>query len=355
MAAFGAICEEGSSGVLASVVQVEGSTYRRPGARLLVTPDDGMIGLISGGCLEGDLLERAQVVRANGAPTRVRYDATGEDDLVWGLGLGCAGVVDVWLERVDANAPGPLDWLRHWLATRTPAAMATATEGPRAGERAALTPDGALLGGLAGDEIEAELRAALSTGRSRTVRSGAEQRSIEVFHPPLRVCVFGAGPDAAPLVRSMVALGWDVDLFDHRSALVEAARFPGASATCVPVDDAVAAAEIGDDAHCVVMTHHYLNDRTLVRGLLETPAPYLGLLGPRQRADDLLADLADDGCVIGEEDRERVFAPAGLDLGADSPEGIALSIAAEIQAVAAGRPGGWLRDRKGPIHDPEIG
>ena len=353
VAAFAEICDGGRSGVLASVVHVEGSTYRRAGARLLVTPDDAMIGLISGGCLEGDLLERAQAVRASGTGTRVRYDATGDDDRVWGLGLGCAGVVDVWLERVDARTPGPLHWLAEWLATRTTAAMATATEGPRAGQRAALVSGAHMLGALSGPEVENDLRTALSDGRSRTVRDGAEQRSIEVFRPALRVVLFGAGPDAVPLVNAMAALGWDVLLVDHREALARPERFPGAEVHCVPVAEEVEAARIDAGTYCVVMSHHYLNDRLLVRDLLATPSPYLALLGPKQRGDDLLRDLAADGVTITDHDRARIFAPAGLDLGADSPETIALSIAAEIQAVSARRSGGWLRDRKGPIHDPE--
>jgi len=353
VAAFQTICDTGGSGVLASIVHVEGSTYRRAGARLLVTPDDQMIGLISGGCLEGDLLERAQAVRATRTSERVRYDATGDDDLVWGLGLGCAGVVDVWLERVDARTPGPLLWLEEWLRTRTTAALSTATEGPRAGQRAALVSGSAVVGSLSGSAVEAELRAALESGRSRTTRDGDEQRSVEVFRPPLRIAVFGAGPDAAPLVRFGTALGWDLLLVDHRAALAVPENFPGAEVQCVPVEDAVEAARVDGGTYCIVMSHHYLNDRTLVRGLLSTASPYLALLGPKQRGDDLLADLAADGKTITDEDHARIFAPAGLDLGADSPETIALSITAEIQAVSANRSGGWLRDRKGPIHDPE--
>ena len=353
LAAFDGLCEAGEAGVLASVVHVEGSTYRRSGARLLVTGEDRMIGLISGGCLEGDLLEHAKRVLESGAPTLVHYDATDEDDLVWGLGLGCAGVVEVWLERVDASAPGPLVWLAEWLAERRVAAMATAVGGPRAGQRGALPRGGRRLGTLDGHALERELASALETGQSRSIQQQGERIAIEVFQPPTRMVVFGAGPDASPLTRLAVELGWDVSVLDHRPASARPERFPGADVRCIPVGEAVAAAAPWADAYCVVMTHHYLNDRALVKDLLATEAPYLAVLGPKQRTDDLLSDLRAEGVRIDDESLERIHAPAGLDLGADAPETIALSIAAEIQAVAAQRSGGWLRDRKGPIHDPE--
>ena len=153
--AYTRLAERGEAGVLASVAHVAGSTYRRPGARMLVLPDDTMVGLISGGCLEGDLLEHARRVRETGVPALVQYDHRGQDDIVWGLGLGCAGAVDVWLERVDARSPGPLRWLEAWSHARESGAIATALSGPRAGERRALTGRGELLGKLAAPEVDA--------------------------------------------------------------------------------------------------------------------------------------------------------------------------------------------------------
>ncbi len=340
--------------MLASVVHVEGSTYRRAGARLLVTAGDQMIGLISGGCLEGDLLEHAKRVLETGEAVLVHYDATNEDDLVWGLGLGCAGVVEVWLERVDRDSPGPLHWLADWIRSRRPAAMATAISGPRAGERRALPRDQGAIGTLSLPPVDEALLAARGSGRGRGLAHQGQRIAIECFRPPTRLVIFGAGPDASPLARLAVDLGWDVSVLDHRPASARPERFPGAEVVCTPIDAAVAHADPGPETYCVVMTHHYLNDRALLKDLLATPSPYLAMLGPRRRTDDLLSDLASEGIALDEAaDRERIFAPAGLDLGADAPETIALSIAAEIQAVASSRSGGWLRDRKGPIHDPE--
>jgi xanthine/CO dehydrogenase XdhC/CoxF family maturation factor len=312
-----------------------------------------MIGLVSGGCLEGDLLEHAKRVLETGVAILVHYDASTEDDIVWGLGLGCAGVVEVWLERVDHDTAGPLDELARWINTRQPAALATAIEGPRFGQRRALPLGDVANGSLASDAIDSALAAALDRARGQTLELSDERISIEYFRPPTRIVLFGAGPDAAPLARLAGDLGWDADLYDPRRAVARAERFPGATVVCTPIEGAVAHADPGPDSYCVVMTHHYLNDRALLKDLLATPTAYIAMLGPKQRTEDLLSDLASEGLALDDGDRERIFAPAGLDLGADAPETIALSIAAEIQAVSSARSGGWLRDRKGPIHDPE--
>jgi xanthine/CO dehydrogenase XdhC/CoxF family maturation factor len=363
------LAERGEAGVLASVAHVAGSTYRRPGARMLVLPDDTMVGLISGGCLEGDLLEHARRVRETGVPALVQYDHRGQDDIVWGLGLGCAGAVDVWLERVDAAHPGPLALLGAWSHAREAGAIATALAGPRAGERRALGARGDFSGTLSSRAIDSALRECLAakTGRrlilalpvasappaAREAGLGAGQPVwIEVARPPLRLALFGAGPDAIPLARIAREIGWDVAVFDHRAAYALGERFPGADVQHVAVASAVDRAAVDARTHAIVMTHHYLHDRALLGALLATPAPYIAVLGPRQRTQDLLGELAGEGRAVSDEDRARVFGPAGLDVGADAPEEIALAICAEVQAFAAGRSGGSLRERKGPIHEP---
>ena len=348
LAAYDRLSAAGASGVLASVVAVEGSTYRRPGARTLILPDETAIGLVSGGCLEGDLLERARAVRASGRATLVHYDFRGEDDLIWGLGLGCAGAVDVLLERVDAARPGPLAWLGAWLRERRRGAIATLLDGPRAGERRALAEGGAPEGPL----VAAAVDTALADGRARRSASAAGDVAIERFEPPLRIALFGAGPDAVPVARLAAELGWDVVVLDQRPAFARAERFPDARVLHAEVEHAVARAGLDASDFALLMTHHYLHDRVLLAELLRSPVRYIALLGPKQRSEDLLAELAAAGRRVGDEERARLFGPAGLDLGADSPESIALAIVAEIQAVAAGRSGGALRDRKGPIHDP---
>ena len=350
-----ALAARGERGVLASVVFASGSTYRRPGARLLVMPDDEMIGLLSGGCLEGDLLEHAVRVRHQGRPERVHYDATGDDDILWGLGLGCAGVVDVLLEPVDAQQPGPLHWLESWRDARATGVLATDLSDEGLGRRWALHPDGRIE--MRGPEGELPnqgrcLRETLASGRSRRLQLGELELALEVVRPPLRLALFGAGPDAEPVVRLALELGWDVCIADGRPAYAQAERFPGASVHCVEPEQAVAALAVDRETHALVMTHHYLHDRALLADLLPSPAPYIGLLGPKQRALDLLTDLTGEGLAPSEEQRARLFAPAGLDIGGEGPEAIALALIAELQAVAEARSGGWLRDRKGPIHEP---
>jgi len=377
LAAFAGLCDAGEAGVLASVVRVGGSTYRRPGARMLVLPGGESLGLISGGCLEGDLLEHARDVGESGRPRLLHYDSSDAGDEIWGLGLGCAGAVDVWLERVSAERPGPLGWLADWTARRCGGAIATALGGPQLGARRALEAGGALQGALAGQD--AALARALAEGRGGVSRNdgardaiarggapGAVPRAgeiesdalwIEIARPPLRLVVFGAGPDAAPLLRMARELGWDALVADHRAAFAKPERFPGAEVLHCEAARAVRAARVCAETHCVVMTHHYPSDRTLLRDLLRSEAPYIAALGPKQRTEQLLAELRDEEprdeerAEPGGAMQARLFAPAGLDIGADSPEQIALAIAAEVQAVAAGRSGGWLRERSGPIHD----
>ncbi len=351
LAAFAELAED-ETAILTSVVHAAGSTYRRPGARMLVLPDDRMIGLISGGCLEGDLLEHAGRVRAEGEARLVHYDATAEDDILWGSGLGCAGIVDVLLEPVSSAGAGPLPALAAWREARQTGVLATALGPGELGRRWALHPDGRIEGPPAPNEVRAALEEGRAGGRSRRVAGAGGDLAVEVVPPPLRLVVFGAGPDAGPVARLALELGWDVALSDPRPASARPDRFPGASVHCVPAEEAVAAAAIDAGTHVIVMTHHYLHDRALLEGLLPSPAPYVGLLGPKQRARDLLADLADQGAWFSEEELARLHAPAGLDLGGEGPEAIALSLVGEVQARAQQRPGGWLRARKGPIHDP---
>lgn len=365
--------------MLASVVRVGGSTYRRPGARMLVLPGGESLGLISGGCLEGDLLEHARDVGESGRPRLLHYDSSDAGDEIWGLGLGCAGAVDVWLERVSAQHPGPLGWLADWTARRCGGAIATALGGPQRGARRALEAGGALRGELTGQDVA--LARALAQGRGGVSRNGgldaiarggapdalpragetlprageieSEAVWIEIARPPLRLAVFGAGPDAAPLLRMARELGWDALVVDHRAAFAKPERFPGAEVLHCEAARAVRAAKVCAETYCVVMTHHYPSDRTLLRDLLRSNAPYIAALGPKQRTEQLLAELraGELRAEPGGAPHTRLFAPAGLDIGADSPEQIALAIAAEVQAVAAGRGGGWLRERSGPIHD----
>jgi xanthine dehydrogenase accessory factor len=349
LARYEAIAAAGGVAALATLIHAEGSTYRRPGARLLIAPDDVAVGLVSGGCLEADIIERAQSVLAGGPPLRLRYDHSRPDDVVWGHGLGCAGVVEVFVERVNARSAGPLQILSHWLAERRSGAIATRVSGARAGARRVLGVGTAPRGDAALTTHDPALSEALASGHPALLRDPDGDVAVEVFRPPPELALFGVGPDALPLVAQAELLGWDVRLWDERPHYARPDRLPGRSIVCCPADTAADELGIGPGSFCVVMTHHYLRDRRVLPGLLATGCPYVAVLGPRRRTEQLLSDLRLDG-ALPDDALERVFGPAGLDLGADSPEEIALSIAAEIRAVAAGRQGGPLRERKAPIH-----
>lgn len=364
LAAFAALRASGGHGALATVVRVVGSAYRRPGARMLLGVDGTRVGLVSGGCLEADLVERARPVLESGTPALVTYDASRDEDLVFGLGLGCEGTVEVLIERVPERPDGGhLALLARCLEERRRLALVTLfrTSGVVApGTRLFLVdgePEG---GGPVPDALAValgrEADAALADGRHRnvSVEDGAGARVEALVEPILpwpELFVFGAGPDALPVVRLAVALGFDVTVADHRPAFVRPERFPGAVAVvlCEPAEIA-ATVDPGPDAAVLVMSHSFVSDRAYLGQLLRRPLRYLGALGPKRRTERILAELAAEGVVPDASARARFHAPVGLDLGAETPEEIALSILAEIRAVWMGRAGGPLRDREAPIH-----
>ncbi len=315
-----------SGGVLATLVSVAGSSYRRAGARLLLTEAGQRIGSISGGCLEDDVLARANRVAESGQPEVVTYDTTTENDLVWGVGLGCHGVVQVFLEKLPSH-PRWAVALGENLAARRPTAVAVTwrdADPSRLGTR------------LAGELSDAP--------------------APEIFHqtiePPPALTVFGAGDDARPLVRLARELGWHVTVADPRAEYTTLERFPDADRLVVaPAADLVRRAELPADALAVVMTHRYVHDVPVLRALTAVRPAYVGLLGPRQRATRILSDLARDGVTPDGGFLARLHAPVGLDLGAETPEEVALSIVAEIRAALAGRDARPLRERTKPIHD----
>ena len=312
--------------VLATLVTVEGSSYRRPGARLILTADGGRDGSISGGCLEEDVLLRAREVAATGRPDLALYDTTEENDLVWGTGLGCHGVVRVFLEPVPAR-PAWARRLAENLAAHRPTDLAVVWH--------------AGAGVPAGTRLAADL--ASLPPDARVFR--------QTVKPAVPLVIFGAGDDARPLARLAREIGWQVTVADPRPAFPTAERFPEATRRiCAPAEELVQQAAPPPDAAVVVMTHHYVHDRPLPGALLARPLAYLGLLGPRQRAEKILRDLAADGVAVTPEMRRRLRAPVGLDLGAEVPEEVALAILAEIQATLARRDGRPLRERTGPIH-----
>jgi xanthine/CO dehydrogenase XdhC/CoxF family maturation factor len=314
-----------SPAALATLVEVEGSSYRRPGARLLLLPDGYRVGSISGGCLEEDVMERARRVLATGRPEMAAYDTTAENDLVWGVGLGCQGLVKIFIEKLPATRPLWVDVLGANLASRRDTDLAVEFGGP--------SPAGTHL----------------AAGSPPTAPGNAI--FLETLQAPPALIVFGAGDDAGALLRLATQLGWHLTVADARAAYATAARFPEANAIVVaPAAELADRLEFDERSFVVVMTHRFADDLYLLRALLPHPLAYLGLLGPRKRTDRLLARLNAEGFTPEPAMLAKLHAPVGLDLGGDTPETVALAIVAEIQARLARRTPGFLRERRGPIH-----
>lgn len=316
---------------LATVVSVRGSSYRRPGARLLVPAHGSPIGLISGGCLEEEAARLARRALELDAPVLVTIDHSAEGDELWGMGLGCRGVIELLAEPPELAAE-TLDAL---LAARREGRATYLLTGLD-GERQRLTA------------FEADAlgeRAALAVAHGRPTLLG--DSVLDPILPPLHLVVCGAGPDAGPLVAAGVRHGWRVDVVDRRRSLLVADRFPGAR--LLDADPAAAADETaaGEWTAVVIMSHDFLRDGAYLAGFLGRGVTYLGVLGPRDRTERLLAELE---VAPSDADLAVLHAPAGLDIGADGAEQVATAIMSEILSVLHGRSGAPLRGHAGPIH-----
>jgi xanthine/CO dehydrogenase XdhC/CoxF family maturation factor len=322
-----ALAARGEPMALATVVATRGSTYRRAGARLLIPATGEPIGNISGGCLEGDVARIGREVIASGEPRTVEFDMTADDDAVWGYGLGCNGAIELFVEPT-AGALESVGALR----TGEGACLVIPLDGPSAGLHR-LETDGAAA-------------AALRDGSPRIEEVGGDRIFYEPLLPPLRLLVCGAGHDAIPLVRQAMELGWRVVVVDVRDGLLTAERFGPGVDFANPNPEAAADALAPDQrTAAILMSHNYLRDIAYLRSLLGRPLAYLGVLGPRGRTEQMLAEIGEAAAIA------RLHAPAGLDIGAEGPEEVAHAIIGEILAVTRQRAGGPLRDRPGPIHD----
>jgi xanthine dehydrogenase accessory factor len=361
LAAIESLSARGERLGLATIISVRGSTYRRPGARLLVPENGEPIGNISGGCLEGDVADVARIVMRERVARVVAFDLTADDDAVWGWGLGCNGAVELFVEPAE-KAAATATALRMALEEERPIATVTvlhsALPGVERGDRMLVRPDATTERTFGSQALDAEAREAaveqLRRGRSevRTLADGVRV-FVEVLEPPLRLVICGAGHDVAPLVRAAAGLGWTPIVVDDREAFLTRARFPEATAFVrVERPDQIAkAVSIDERTFVVVMTHKFVNDKEYLTSLLRAPARMISMLGPAARTERLLTELRDEGLEIGAGDLARIHAPAGLDLGAEGPEEIAAAIVSEIVAVRRGRNAGFLRDRSGPIHE----
>jgi xanthine dehydrogenase accessory factor len=372
--AFDAASARGERCALATVVDVEGSSYRRPGARMLVSATGATTGTISAGCLESDVVEHARDVMRTGAARLVEYDtAATSDDVAWELGLGCSGIVRVLVEPL---APRSLymEALRRSCDAGPDASRTVATvyhcatteppDGAGISSGARLVVDGAghvdheKLSGEMVAMLEAHVRSMMRDGAVPVARSChlegiAAKVFVETLLAPVSLLVFGAGHDALPVVELARGLGWRTEVVDPKAREASRARFAVADrVTLLRPGDIGGQVGITPRTVTLLMSHDYAHDAMSLGVLLASPARYIGVMGPRERTERMLKELAASGAtsLLDPTSLARLHAPAGLDIGANGPAEIALSIVAEMRALLDGRLGRPLRERAGPIH-----
>ncbi len=327
--------------VLVTVYHTEGSTYSKAGHRILVADNGDYQGLVSGGCLEGDLAEHSGEVIANGRASLVTYDMRDDADELWGLGIGCNGLIQVMLQRLDpASDYEPFRTLADCIQGRSPVVCATIIESGEerlpAGATLIINTDGEqLLKTQVPDHYESTLmehyRETAHEGNTRLITHEQSGGQLTVLYsrvlPLPRMLVLGAGLDAIPVVNIANQLGWRITIMDHRQAYLEKAGFDKLpNAFNIEPKNLAAATDLSQFSAAIVMSHHLTTDRVYLRQLAPSSIPYVGVLGPQARRDRLVADLSSEGI----EGLDRIKGPIGLDIGADCAESIALSMLAEI-------------------------
>lgn len=344
------VYSHGKRAAVATVVRVRGSAYRHEGAKLAVAEDGSTAGNVSGGCLEQDVREAAlQVIKTGQAELR-SYCSSTDEIAAWDLGVGCEGQVDVLIEPATIRPR-----VRQLLDGRERFAVCTVlpAEGERGEARSSIVTPERVEGDLGSKDLDtratAKARELIETGESVTHEIAGRSVFIDVLVPPPQLIVLGAGDDARPLVRLAADVGFRVVVVDRRPGLLTPERFP-AAAMLVESRGPDLLDKVLLDAECyaVVMNHNFADDQAYVRVLLRSRVAYLGLLGPRQRTDRILHNLASERPV----DEARVYGPVGLDIGTDGAEQVALAVIAEILAVRSGRRARSLRERRVAIHAP---
>lgn len=364
--AFDLAHAEGRQTALATVVHVEGSSYRRAGARMLICDSGSLTGAISGGCLEGDALRKARLAMAQGKPMLVTYDTTDDDDAKFGVGLGCNGIIHILIEPLSPEQEhNPIALFKRFLSKREPIVLVTLfnlndRHAEQPGTCLLLTADKQKVGSLPdaslNESVLKDAEEVLTNGNSvtKTYLYGDNFTCfIELLQPTVSLLIFGAGNDAIPLTHLANVLGWHITLIDGRGNYATAQRFPLAERIIIAKpEQALNDLRLDDRTVAVMMTHNYNYDLEILRRLLPLKLPYLGALGPKKRLQRMLDELREDGVRITEDDMQSIYGPAGLDIGSENSDEIALSIIAEIQAVLKKRNGLSLRE-KTTIHNRE--
>ncbi len=356
---------DGERSVLATVVGVEGNAYRRPGAKMVIADEadeaDG-VGSITAGCLEDEVLALAEDVLADGRPRLEEFDLTGDDD-VWGLGVGCNGVIDILLEPLDESYRPVVDA----YGRGTDMAVLTVLDGEgtdaERGDRVYASPEnGALSIDAPGwpdwlvDALEGPAAELLDSETSDTLAFDRDGHTVQVFvdsvTAPPELVIFGTGHDVAPVADLASRVDFRVTVAGFRGATATEERFPAAE-TVISTSPANVreVLDLDRNTYAVIMTHNFIDDRIALEELLESPVPYISLLGPRERFEEIREECRAEGREFTEDELDRIYTPAGLDLGGGTPFHIAQSIVAEVTAVRFDREPGHLKERKGHIHE----
>ncbi|MCC5668714.1 XdhC family protein [Nostoc sp. CHAB 5784] len=351
---------QGKFTFLATVVGTQGSTYRRPGARLLITEDGETIGLVSGGCLERDLFEHTQQRMPDNQAKIVTYDHTATEDILWGFGLGCTGTVQVLVERL--NPPNdPLTFIAQCWCDRSPGVLVSIIQAEdtatQLGAYLTLTShsirmlgetEPALIKAMIPD-AQAVLQDQQSVVKQYELATQPVKVLLEYIQPPIPLIIFGAGQDAVPIAEFAKALDWHVSVVDCRANPLSHERFATSDQVILTRRERLDCLAIQPGTVAVIVTHNYYDDLEALRVLLPASIRYIGLLGSKQRTKRLLQELQQDASYTDVQ-LAKLYAPVGLDIGAETPAAIALSIMAEIQAVLSDRSGTSLKYRNASIH-----
>lgn len=359
---------EGKRSALATVVHVAGSSYRRPGARMLITEDGRLTGAISGGCLEGDAMRKALHVISEQRPALVTYDTMDEDDATLGIGLGCNGIIQVLIEPILPDDPNnPIALLKKATDCRQTTVIATFfnladRRQAQPGTRLFLGEKGEVFGKCPIEFIQDrwldDAQNALQSGESKWVSYQMAQGEVTVFYeimpPVLSLVLIGAGNDVMPVVDMAAILGWETKVVDGRATHARPERFASACQVLVAKPEQVLKhITIDDYTVFALMTHNYNYDKAMLHELCQTGARYIAMLGPKKKLNRILEEFEEEGRPLSTAQLDTIFSPAGLDIGAETSEEIALSILVEIMAFLKERRGIFLRDKIQPIHERE--
>ena len=363
--AYEAAAKAGKKSALATVVHLNGSSYRRPGARMLVTDEGELTGAISGGCLEGDALRKAMIVLAQQKSKLVTYDTSDEDDAIIGIQLGCAGVIQVLFEPIDENdANNPIQLLRKVIAKRQKAVLVTLfsledKKNEQPGTCLLAEENDNIAGSIPYPELQKSIvedvgevmHQQSSAFKNYTIEKFSITAFVEFLQPPVSLVIIGAGNDAIPMMQIANILGWDVRVVDGRSTHAKPERFVSACQVLVSKPGKLLEhITIDRQTVFVLMTHNYNYDLAILKVLLLKNVTYIGLLGPKKKLDRMIDEMREEGIPIDEDQLKKIYGPVGLEIGAETAEEIALSIIAEIKAVLAGKPGRSLREKQDVIH-----